>query len=109
MIDYFDKSFADYKAGFDSQGKFWQFCFDDEELWTMLQYFMILNQNWMSIVWWWINYIGELWIGLEKLHQLTSEGNYSLHITMMDFDNKTYVAVYNQFQVIKISLWSLRI
>ena len=31
MIDYFDKSFADYKAGFDSQGKLWQFCFDDEE------------------------------------------------------------------------------
>ena len=47
---------------------------------------------------------GELWLGLEKLHQLTSEGNYSLQITLKDFDDKTYVAVYNQFQVIKISL-----
>ena len=43
---------------------------------------------------------GELWLGLEKLHQLTSEDNYSLRITMKDFDDKTYVAVYDQFQVL---------
>ena len=42
---------------------------------------------------------GELWLGLEGLHQLTFKGNYSLNITMTDFDNKTYVAVYDQFQV----------
>jgi len=60
-IDYFDKTFAEYKAGFASKG--------------------------------------ESWLGLEKLHQLTSEGSYSLKITMTDFDNKTYVAVYDQFQV----------
>jgi len=61
-IDYFDKTFAEYKAGFASKG--------------------------------------ESWLGLEKLHQLTYEGNYnSLKITMTDFDNKTYVAVYDQFQV----------
>ena len=44
----------------------------------------------------------EGWLGLEKLHQLTSEGSYSLRITMKDFDGKIYVAVYDQFQVIKI-------
>ena len=42
---------------------------------------------------------GELWLGLEKVHQLTSKGSYSLNITMTDFDNQTYVAVYEQFQV----------
>jgi len=43
--------------------------------------------------------VGELWLGLEKLHQLTSEGSYSLNITMKDFDDKIYVAVYDQFKV----------
>ena len=43
---------------------------------------------------------GELWLGLEKIHQLTSKGIYSLRITMKDFDQKTYVAVYDQFEVI---------
>ena len=43
---------------------------------------------------------GELWLGLENLHQLTSEGSYSLNITLKDFDNKTYVAVYDQFKVV---------
>ena len=47
---------------------------------------------------------GELWLGLEKLHQLTSEKNYSLRITMTDFDNKTYVAVYDQFKVNNLML-----
>lgn len=60
-VGYFDKTFAEYKRGFESRG--------------------------------------ELWLGLEKLHQLTSKGSYSLRITMKDFDDKTYVAVYDQFQV----------
>ena len=45
---------------------------------------------------------GEIWLGLESLYQLTSEGNYSLHINLTDFDQKTYVAVYDQFQVVKM-------
>ena len=44
-----------------------------------------------------------MWLGLEKLHQLTSEGNFSLNIIMKDFDDKTYMAVYHQFQVKMIS------
>ena len=40
-----------------------------------------------------------MWIGLDKLHQLTSERSYSLKITMTDYDNKTFVAVYNNFKV----------
>lgn len=42
---------------------------------------------------------GESWLGLEKLHQLTSKSAYSLRITMTDFDSKTYVAENEQFQV----------
>ena len=42
---------------------------------------------------------GELWLGLETIHQLTSDGSYSLRITMKDFDGQSYVAVYDQFQV----------
>ena len=41
-----------------------------------------------------------MWLGLEKLHQLTSEGSYSLNITLKDFENETYVAVYDQFKVV---------
>ena len=46
-------------------------------------------------------FTGETWLGLETLHKLTSTGAYSLRITMKDFDGQSYVAVYDQFQVIK--------
>ena len=43
---------------------------------------------------------GELWLGLEPLHKLTSERDYKLKVTLMDFDNKSYTAVYDQFKVL---------
>ena len=42
---------------------------------------------------------GEAWIGLDKLHQLTSERSFSLHINMTDYDGRSYVAVYDRFEV----------
>ena len=42
---------------------------------------------------------GEVWLGLDKLHKLTSKGDYGLRITMTDFDAKRYMAIYDQFQV----------
>jgi len=42
---------------------------------------------------------GEFWIGLNKLHQLTSEHSYSLEIIMTDYDGSKYQAVYEQFEV----------
>ena len=42
---------------------------------------------------------GESWLGLENLHRLTSQQSYSLQITMTDWDQQTYVAVYHQFEV----------
>ena len=43
---------------------------------------------------------GEMWLGLKKIHELTSGGGYSLRITMTDFDQNSYAAVYDQFQVV---------
>jgi len=42
---------------------------------------------------------GELWLGLESLHKLTSERNYKLRINLKDFDNKVYTVVYDTFKV----------
>ena len=56
--------------------------------------------NWWKKVLWFFFSSGELWFGLEKLYKLTSEGNYSLRITLEDFDGKSYVAVFDQFKVI---------
>ena len=45
-------------------------------------------------------FLGEIWIGLETLHRLTSENSYGLKIVMTDFDKKKYFAFYNRFKVI---------
>ena len=44
---------------------------------------------------------GEIWLGLKKLHQLTSKNDYRLEVSLTDFDGKIYKAVYDHFQVIK--------
>ena len=43
--------------------------------------------------------LGESWLGLKKVHQLTSERDYSLHVNLTDFDGKSYSAVYDLFKV----------
>ena len=55
-----------------------------------------------------ILYTGESWLGLDTLHQLTSQRLYKLKITMTDFDGKEYVAVYDRFKV-KILLSNAKI
>ena len=84
MAEYFNKNFADYEAGFSSRGDFLSYYQD-------IFFKLALGK-------------GEMWLGLRKLHQLTSAGDYSLNITLTDFDGKSYNAYYNQFQVIAISL-----
>jgi len=61
VAEYFEKSFEEYKNGFESKG--------------------------------------EMWIGLKKLRQLTYTGNYGLKVTLTDFDDVTYQAVYDHFAV----------
>ena len=43
---------------------------------------------------------GELWLGLDAIHKLTSERNYKLQVTLKDFDNQIYTAVYELFKVL---------
>ena len=79
-VDYFDKTFAEYKEGFSGNGEI------QKRKKTNLKHF----------------FSGESWLGLENLHRLTSQQSYSLQITMTDWDQQKYVAVYHQFEVRQI-------
>ena len=131
LSNYFDKNFAEYKKGFQSKGEnysyppIWQVFnllrpvrvsntfnyvlgilkssksskssnmrFSHACMYTPANKFC--NIDLIS---------GEIWLGLETLHKLTSAGSYSLHILIKDFDQKTYVAVYDQFKVIMMLRW----
>ena len=43
---------------------------------------------------------GEVFLGLDQLHQLTNSANYTLNITMVDYDNSTFHAVFDDFKVV---------
>ena len=83
---FFAKSFAEYQEGFEENGK---------QLKLKPMYMgHILNNPDRKLC-----FSGESWIGLDTLHNLTSEHSYGLKIIMTDFDNSTYVAFYNRFKV----------
>ena len=42
---------------------------------------------------------GELWIGLDQLHEVTSSGKWRLDVVMGDWKDKNYTARYNEFSV----------
>ena len=87
--DYFDKSFLEYKKGFSARGQL-------ESESTRFNFKKCSDQFFQ----------GESWIGLEKLHRLTSRFSYGLKITMTDFDKSEYVAVYDHFKVGKSLLFN---
>ena len=74
--NYFDKTFAKYQEGFSANGKFQK-----------------VDKKTKHI------FPGEVWIGLDQLHQLSRARSYSLNIIMTDYDRKKYRAVYEQFEV----------
>ena len=45
------------------------------------------------------NLAGERWLGLDELHQLTSEASFGLKIVLTDFGGKRYTAHYDRFRV----------
>ena len=45
------------------------------------------------------NLSGEFWLGLEKIHRLTSDDNKMLRVDLEDFDGNTRYAEYNMFGV----------
>ena len=83
---YFAKSFAEYQEGFEENGK---------QLKSQPLYMDHIPSNPDRKLY----FLGESWIGLDTLHNLTSEHSYGLKIIMTDFDNSTYVAFYNRFKV----------
>ncbi|XP_017260469.1 microfibril-associated glycoprotein 4-like [Kryptolebias marmoratus] len=42
---------------------------------------------------------GEYWLGLENIHQLTSQQNYELLVNVEDFEGNTKFALYSSFKV----------
>lgn len=42
---------------------------------------------------------GEYWLGLDKIHKLTKDGNYELRIDLEDFETKKRFAKYSSFMV----------
>ena len=42
---------------------------------------------------------GEFWLGLDKIHQLTQLGNWTLRVDLEDFEGNTAYAEYESFQV----------
>ena len=42
---------------------------------------------------------GEFWLGLDKIHHLTSSGNYKLRVDLDDFAENAYYAEYDLFKV----------
>ena len=45
------------------------------------------------------NLSGEFWLGLDKIHRLTSSGKYKLRVDLEDFARNTYYAEYDLFEV----------
>ena len=100
MANYFDKSFGEYKTGFQSRGELTLFS-EKCNLVTCYIYIYFASKK-ASKVEDVLHTTGEVWLGLDKLHKLTSKGDYGLRITMTDFDAKRYMAIYDQFQVVFI-------
>ena len=45
------------------------------------------------------NLTGEFWLGLDKIHRLTSSESYKLRVDLEDFAGNTYYAEYDSFNV----------
>ena len=53
---------------------------------------------------------GEFWLGLNKIHRLTSDDNSMLRVDLEDFEGNTTYAEYNTFGVMsETTNWSLTI
>ena len=60
------------------------------------------NKSWADYKTGFGNYLGEYWMGLEKLHEITTSGSYELHVgleTGGTFSTNRYWAVYDSFSV----------
>ena len=56
-------------------------------------------RNWSDYKHGFGNLNGELWLGLDKIHRLTSDNNNMLRVDLEDFEGNTAYAEYNMFGV----------
>jgi len=54
------------------------------------------------------NYLDEFWLGLEKIHQLTQLGNFTMRVDLEDFENVTKYQVYNNFSIGQGNTYSIK-
>ncbi|XP_007901156.1 angiopoietin-related protein 1a [Callorhinchus milii] len=75
----------------------------DQGGWTVIQRRMdgAVNffRNWENYKKGFGNIDGEHWLGLEKIHRLTVQGNYKLYIKLEDWNDKKVYAEYTSFRV----------
>ncbi|XP_052075880.1 fibrinogen-like protein 1, partial [Mytilus californianus] len=57
------------------------------------------NRTWKEYEHGFGNFKGEHWLGNEKMHILTSGGNFELRIDLADFDGEARYALYRKFSV----------
>ena len=56
-------------------------------------------RNWIDYEEGFGNLTGEFWLGLSKVHRLTSNGTNSLRVDLGDFENNTAYAQYSTFSI----------
>ena len=94
-----------YPVDPDSQGAFDVFC--DQTTagggWTVFQKRLDgsvdFYRNWADYKQGFGNLSGEFWLGLDKIHRLTSQANNTLRVELEDFDGNTTYAEYDTFAV----------
>ena len=57
------------------------------------------SRNWFDYEEGFGNLTGEFWLGLSKVHRLTSNGTNSLQVDLGDFENNTAYAQYSTFSI----------
>ena len=57
------------------------------------------NLNWSDYKHGFGNLSGEFWLGLERIHRLTSDNNSMLRVDMADFEGESTFAEYSSFGV----------
>lgn len=71
--------------------------------WTVFQHrfdgSVDFNQNWTDYALGFGSVDSEYWLGNYLIHLLTSNNNYSLNISMVDHDNATWIASYDNFSI----------
>ncbi|XP_055600470.1 microfibril-associated glycoprotein 4-like [Uranotaenia lowii] len=87
------------------RNEFEAFCDNDYSTggWTVIQNrfngSVDFNRGWKAYQEGFGDLEGEFWLGLEKIHQLTSSKQHELHVVLEDFEGNSKVATYDDFRL----------